>query len=61
MDIDAIETPDPERPNLPDSEPPDPQPILHTVNYSTIYHPHCSSIVVAIVVVIVQVVVQVIV
>ena len=53
MDIDAIEPPDP--------DPPDPEPIVHTVNYSTIYHPYCSSIVVAIVVAIVQVVVQVIV
>ena len=50
--IDVIEIPDPERP-----DPPDPEPIVHTVNYSTIYHPYCSSIVVAIVVVIMQVVV----
>ena len=35
MDIDAIEPPDPERP---DPERPDPEPILHTVDYSTIYH-----------------------
>ena len=31
--IDVIKTPNPERPN-----PPDPEPIVYTVNYSTIYH-----------------------
>ena len=45
MDINAIEPPDPKRPNLPDSklpdsEPPNPEPILHTINYSTIYYPY---------------------
>jgi hypothetical protein len=34
MDIDAIKPPDPEPPNLSD-----PEPIVHTVNHSTIYHP----------------------
>ena len=36
MDIDAIEPPDPDPPDLPDQ--PDPEPIVHTVNYSTIYY-----------------------
>ena len=32
-----------ERPDLPDPEPPDssdPEPIVHAVNYSTIYYPY---------------------
>ena len=37
MDIDTIECPDPKRPDLPDL--PDPESIVYTVNYSTIYHP----------------------
>ena len=39
MDIDVIEPPDPEPPELPDPpDLPDPEPIAYTVNYSTIYY-----------------------